>query len=634
MKQMKRKPALTLLVSALAFACGSAQAQSTGYTGLFGGGPMYKHIASNISEIENSGFTEVVVWSVEVGSTGNLNFNGEFPLTSNGAYVGNNTWPSFAADLVTMKQGTPKRITFSIGSSNVGDWQDIKALVNAQGTGPSSILYKDFQALKQALPSVDAIDFDDENSYDAASTVAFAVMLGSLGYNVEVDPYTNASYWTSVVSQINSQSPGTVDGVHLQTYAGGSGNNPCSGWNFGSVPVYPGVWDSDDTPPQAQSAMSSWHSQCGITGGFLWLYDDIAGKTYNGQNETAAYASAINAGLGSSTTQPAVYGIYNDGTSFTTGGVDGNGYAYSAKLLGSSQSWNGNTFTFGAANTTNTYSSGTINLTQGQYSELSILATGLNGNQASQTFTVNYTDGTSTVISQSLSDWFTPQNYAGESKAVTMAYRDTSSGGTDNRTFYLYGYAFPINSTKTVKSVQLPSNRNVVVLSYALSNPAATAVPVSLASSFNQGAIRNANAGDAYAAQWLGSSLEFNDVLYRFGNAGSANAVRAAGQTISLPTGQFSTLQWLGAAVGGNQTSQTFIVTYTDGTTSTFTQSLSDRSNPQSYAGELQAAKLPQRDRRNAYLYHYTFHLNPKPVQSIQLPSNNAVQIMAMTLVQ
>ena len=634
MKQIKRKPALTLLVSALAFACGSAQAQSTGYTGIFGGGPMYKHIASNISEIENSGFTEVVVWSVEVGSTGNLNFNGEFPLTSNGAYVGNNTWPSFAADLVTMKQGTPKRITFSIGSSNVGDWQDIKALVNAQGTGPSSILYKDFQALKQALPSVDAIDFDDENSYDAASTVAFAVMLGSLGYHVEVDPYTNASYWTSVVSQINSQSPGTVDGVHLQTYAGGSGNNPCSGWNFGSVPVYPGVWDSDDTPPQAQSAMSSWHSQCGITGGFLWLYDDIAGKTYNGQNETAAYASAINAGLGSSTAQPAVYGIYNDGTSFTTGGVDGNGYAYSAKLLGSSQSWNGNTFTFGAANTTNTYSSGTINLTQGQYSELSILATGLNGNQASQTFTVNYTDGTSTVISQSLSDWFTPQNYAGESKAVTMAYRDTSSGGTDNRTFYLYGYAFPINSTKTVKSVQLPSNRNVVVLSYALSNPAATAVPVSLASSFNQGAIRNANAGDAYAARWLGSSLEFNDVLYRFGNASSANAVRAAGQTISLPTGQFSTLQWLGAAVGGNQTSQTFIVTYTDGTTSTFTQSLSDRSNPQSYAGELQAAKLPQRDRRNAYLYHYTFHLNPKPVQSIQLPSNNAVQIMAMTLVQ
>lgn len=637
MKQIKRKSALTLFSSALAFACAGAHAQSTGYTGIFGGGPIYKHVASNISEIENSGFTEVVVWSVEVGSTGNLNFNGEFPLTSNGVYVGNNTWPSFAADLVTMKQGTPKRITFSIGSSNVGDWQDIKALVNAQGTGPSSILYKDFQALKQALPSVDAIDFDDENSYDAASTVAFAVMLGNLGYHVEVDPYTNASYWTSVVSQINSQRPGTVDGVHLQTYSGGSGNSPCSGWNFGSVPVYPGVWDADDTPPQAQSTISSWHSQCGITGAFLWLYDDIAGKTYNGQNETAAYASAFNAGLGSSTAQPAVYGIYSDGTSFTTGGLDGDGYAYSAKLLGNAQNWNGSTFTFGAANTANAYSSGTINLTQGQYSELSILATGLNGNQASQTFTVNYTDGTSTVISQSLSDWFTPQNYSGESKAVTMAYRDSSNGTTDNRTFYLYGYAFPIDSTRTVKSVLLPSNRNVAVLSYALSNPATNAVSVDLAPSFNRSIISNdrgalASAG-TYSAPLPGSSLEFNDVLYRFGKANAANAVGAAGQTIALPAGQFSTLQWLGAAVSGNQTSQTFTVTYTDGTQSTFAQSISDRSNPQSYAGELQAARLPQRD-GNAYLYHYTFHLNPKPVQSIQLPDNTHVQIMAMTLVQ
>ena len=649
---LHRKSTRLLFVLALGLACGSAHAQSTGYTGIFGGGPMYKHVASNITEIENSGFTEVVVWSVEVGSTGDLNFNGEFPLTSGGTYVGNNTWPSFAADLVTMKQGTPKRITFSVGSSNVGDWQDIKALVNAQGTGPSSILYKDFQALKAALPSVDAIDFDDENSYDSASTTAFAVMLGSLGYHVEVDPYTNASYWTSVVSQINSQSAGTVDGVHLQTYSGGAGNSPCSGWDFGSVPVYPGVWDSDDTPPQAQSAMSSWHSQCGITGGFLWLYDDIVGKTYNGEDETAAYASAINTGLGTSTATLGVYGIYSDGTSFATGGLDGNGYAYSAKLLGSSQSWNGDTFSFGAANTANASSSGTINLTQGQYSELSLLATGLNGNQAAQTFTVNYTDGTSTVITQSLSDWFSPQSYTGESKADTMAYRDTSSGGTDNRTFYLYGYAFPIDSTKTVKSVALPNNRNVAVLSYALSNPTTDAVPVSLASSFNKTAIYKDGAsfaaggvdgvGDAYPAQLLGSSLEFNGVLYHFGSANSANDISASGQTITLPSGQFSGVQVLAAAVNESQTSQAFTVTYTDGTQSTFTQSISDWLNPQSYAGELQAAKLAysdtrtgDRDSRAFYLYNYKFNLdNTKTVQSIQLPNNAHVQIMAMTLVQ
>ncbi|SMG00594.1 S1D (Lysyl endopeptidase) subfamily C-terminal domain protein [Burkholderia singularis] len=275
----------------------TALAGATGYTTLFGGGPIYKNTSNNISELAASGATEIVVWNIAVSSAGDLNFNGEFPLVKNGVYVGNATYPNFANNLAALKQGTVKRITFSIGSSNVGDWQNIKALVQSQGTGPSSILYKDFLAIKQALPSVDAIDFDDENSYDAATTVQFGVMLGSLGYHVMPDPYTNASYWTSVVSQINAQRPGTVDGVHLQTYAGGALNTPCSGWNFGGVPVFPGVADWDDSPPQAQSVMSAWKKQCGIVGAFLWLYDDIAGKSYGGVSTASAYMSAFSAGL-------------------------------------------------------------------------------------------------------------------------------------------------------------------------------------------------------------------------------------------------------------------------------------------------------------------------------------------------
>lgn len=446
-------------------------AQAVGYTGIYGGGPLYKHVAANISEIRNSGFSEVIVWSVEVSSIGDLNLNGEFPLTSNGAYVGNSTEPNFAADLAAFKQGSAKRITLSIGSSNVGDFQNIKALVAAQGTGPSSILYKDFQALKQALPQIDAIDFDDENSQDANSTTQFAVMLGNLGFQVTMSPYDNANYWTQVVSQINTQRAGTVDGIHLQAYAGGAGNTPCSGWNFGSVPVFPGLWDLNDTPPQVQSQMQSWKSQCGITGGFLWLYDDIAGKTYNGADEAQAYASAINNGLGIGSAPPGTYDVnalYTDGTSFGTGGIDGSGYAYSSNLLGPSVTWNGATFTLGAANAADGWFNTTIPLTAGQSATLNILATGVQGNQTSQAFVVTYTDGTTTTIKQSISDWFTPQNYSGESKAVTMAYRNSSNGTKDNRTFYLYGYSFAINSSKTVKSLTLPSNRDVVVLAWGL----------------------------------------------------------------------------------------------------------------------------------------------------------------------
>jgi len=263
---------------------GAAAAQTPaqiGYVGILGGGPVYKHIKKNIDELKNSGFNELIVWSVEVNTSGDLNLNGEFPLTSDGAYIGNQTWPDFGADLKKIKRGSVKRVTLSIGSSNYGDWENIESLIDSQGTGPDSILYQDFAALKQALP-IDAIDFDEENGYDESSTIKFALMLRKLGYHVTMDPYTDVDFWTDVVSQINAKHPGTVDAIHLQTYAGGEGNNPCSGWDFGSVPVYPGLSDQTAAPPymsptEAEATLASWHSQCGITGGWLWIFDQIAG---------------------------------------------------------------------------------------------------------------------------------------------------------------------------------------------------------------------------------------------------------------------------------------------------------------------------------------------------------------------
>jgi hypothetical protein len=289
--------ACALMLCGVGAFAGAAAAQ-TGYVGILGGGPVYKHIPTNIRELKKSGFNELIVWSVEVNPTGDLNLNGEFPLTSAGAYIGDQTYPDFPADLAKMKKGTVTRVTLSIGSSNYGDWEDIQSLVESQGTGKDSILYKDFAALKAALP-IDAIDFDDENGYDSSSTIKFAVMLGKLGYNVTMDPYTNASYWTSVVSQINNKRAGTVDGIHLQTYAGGEGNSPCStNWDFGSVPVYPGISDQPSAPPyltpaEARAAMHNWHKQCGITGGWVWIFDQIAGT-----RQVRQYAHAITRGVG------------------------------------------------------------------------------------------------------------------------------------------------------------------------------------------------------------------------------------------------------------------------------------------------------------------------------------------------
>ena len=166
-------------------------------------------------------------------------------------------------------------------------------------------------------------------------------------------------------------------------------------------------------------------------------------------------------------------GIVNDGSTFslTTGIIDGGAAALSANLLGTSQTWNGTPFTIGAAGSSNVVSATgqTISLPAGQYASLQFLGLAVNGNQANQTFTVNYADGTTQTFTQSLSDWFSPQNYTGESTAVTMAYRDLSNGTKDNRTFYVYGYSFSLNATKTVSSITLPNDANVKLLSVTLS---------------------------------------------------------------------------------------------------------------------------------------------------------------------
>jgi hypothetical protein len=80
---------------------------------------------------------------------------------------------------------------------------------------------------------------------------------------------------------------------------------------------------------------------------------------------------------------------------------------------------------------------------------------------------VTYADGTSDTFIQSMSDWTAPQNYPGEASVVTMPYRLRVLGAL-NKPAYVYGYAFAINSAKTVRSIVLPANRDIVLMSATL----------------------------------------------------------------------------------------------------------------------------------------------------------------------
>ena len=188
--------------------------------------------------------------------------------------------------------------------------------------------------------------------------------------------------------------------------------------------------------------------------------------TASGNGNATASGNAASVDLSAAN----VDAVASVGSPATDGGLDGRGNAYSASTLGTSLTWSGAAFTLPVPGAKSAVRSATVALPAGRFSSLQILATGVNGNQPNQTFTVTYTDGSTDTITQSLSDWYTPQNYAGESLALEMSDRITEGGAADKRTFNAYGYRFAINGTKSVQSLKLPRNSNVVVLAAALAN--------------------------------------------------------------------------------------------------------------------------------------------------------------------
>jgi hypothetical protein len=286
-------------------------------TAIYGGGPFYEGGQPVMDDLRASGFTTVVEWGPQVAANGDLVLN-PGPVISNGEYVGYPDWP---AQLASLKEGPTSvtRLRFMPGGWGSSTFPNIKALIDSQGNGPDSILYRNYAALKQAIPTVDGIDFDDESLYDRATTLAFSQMLNGLGYEVTFCPYTEMQFWVDCLAALNSETPNLVTAFNLQCYSGGAGNDPrdwidaiaqAMGPDFpaGSF-IYPGLWcrnggscDQGSCPSDITSQFAGWKPS-GTEGGFIWLYDDIqhcAGSGACGGGvamDTAAYASAIVAGL-------------------------------------------------------------------------------------------------------------------------------------------------------------------------------------------------------------------------------------------------------------------------------------------------------------------------------------------------
>ncbi len=236
---------------------------------------------SDNDAIKTTGFDTVVTFALNIQSNGDILYplsalGGGSPdvlLVSDGSYVGGSKY----ADLMKSYKidSTIKRV-----EATVGPYSLIQQFVSNNGTGASTVLYRNLAALKAAW-NLDAINNDDEETYDMQSTVAFAAMVGAIGLKYSAAPYTNIDYWAEAVTKINSQSPDLFDRVYLQCYDGGAGNDPGQWQTSLGIPITPILWVVNSakpiygkTPEQAQSLFTQYKAE-GVSGGGYWNNYDI-----------------------------------------------------------------------------------------------------------------------------------------------------------------------------------------------------------------------------------------------------------------------------------------------------------------------------------------------------------------------
>jgi len=240
-------------------------------------------LKSNTTALKSSGFNSLIIFGVGVLGNGDIMYYSntagtkDVLIASNGSYVGGAALSDKVRSFKTGDSTGINRVEVSMNSQHVRD------LMRSPGSVATSPLYRNFEALKTAW-GLDAVNNDDESLYDASSTVAFAKMLGAIGYKYTIAPYTNGAFWNTLKSQLNSGGTDNplMDRVYLQCYDGGANNDPRSWQSSLGMKVVPLVWVTNDskpsqgtTPAQARSKFSSWAARGALAGGGYWNDYDI-----------------------------------------------------------------------------------------------------------------------------------------------------------------------------------------------------------------------------------------------------------------------------------------------------------------------------------------------------------------------
>jgi len=278
-----------------------------------------------LRELQTSGFTTVILWTLHIDEAGNFNYN-DTAIVQNAIFTNQfNYLPRLVNELKSADRSKVTKVLFAIGSADVGDFANIQKLL-ASPAGELA-LRKNFTALMSALP-IDGFDFDLEEEGIAVSTIVkLTTMLARYEMIVTYCPSfdTETEFWIPCLEQVYQQAQKQcVNWFNLQCYSGG-GNNQPNNWAKLIDPkttgisdpvrfVIPGYWcvhsgngdcNQGDCPIDIQNRFTELATQTdkGICGGFIWNSEDLfACRTspkckINPTGPLHAYAMAIYSGL-------------------------------------------------------------------------------------------------------------------------------------------------------------------------------------------------------------------------------------------------------------------------------------------------------------------------------------------------
>ncbi len=178
--------------------------------------------------------------------------------------------------------------------------------------------------------------------------------------------------------------------------------------------------------------------------------------------------------------QLSVISTSTDGTHYNQPGFDNGGLTYSYGLLNNGKvNYAGITFTLGQPNVPNAITTGAVyslGAAQGNYSNVYLVGAAIAA-QTNVPFVLTYSDSSTTTVPVNMSAWTASAGNAGETVIATMAYANNQAGNNVSGNHYLYGYQLPVDPSKTLVSVTLPSTRNVVIMALGFGTNNTVIVP-------------------------------------------------------------------------------------------------------------------------------------------------------------